>query len=327
MVDLVQPDAAPLSDSLIDSVLGAVTSPAPRSREVVFRGQHSNDVVEVRLDDGRTLMVKRGRYGWAADRFATSRRAAELLTRDAGARVPTPIDLPDDLHDRPLEVYWRVDLPTLSELWPGLDAAQRRGALRSWGALLRRVHRVRFEGCGPLHGERPTLPLGAHLEADLAHRLLPAIYAEWGEAPYALVQRLLEHAPAVAARAAARPPTLVHGDLHAGNVLCEASGGEVRCVGLLDLETASAGPAEADLAGAEVLHGPLFGQPLEESWIDSVLQGYGGETDPVVRSFYRAWHLANQGFYSALVGHREHAALIHQALCGEVTRLQRRPRS
>ena len=104
--------------------------------------------------------------------------------------------------------------------------------------------------------------------------------------------------------------TLIHGDLHAGNVLCETEGERIRCVGLLDLETAFAGPPEADLANAEVLHGPLFTQPLPEPWFEHLRAGYGDSLDPLVLAFFRIYHLANMGFYSAFIGDAWHAETV-----------------
>lgn len=125
-----------------------------------------------------------------------------------------PLPLPDGLDERPVEAYWRISLPTLEELWPGLSPAEREGALRSLGGLIRRVHDVRLPG-----------------------------------------------------------------------------------------------------------HGPLFCHPLPEGWARWLREGYGSEPEPFALAFYRAYHLANLGYYSALVGHGEHAREVARALDAEVRAL------
>lgn len=319
-----QPDAAPVPEALIESLVPLVAPEADCDGGpcVEWHDTHSNDLAELRFRDGRTLMVKRGRYPWAAERFETSRVAASLVRQREAAIVPEPLPLPGDLDERPVEAYWRIQLPTLQEVWPELSAPGRAAALESCGRLLRRLHEIRLRGHGPLGPARQgMLDLSAHLSAELGERLLPAIYDIWPDAAQP-VEVLLAAVPAVVERRGSEPAALVHGDVHAGNVLCDARGERVECVGLLDLETASAGPPETDLAVAQVHHGPLFTQPLPDGWERPFLRGYGRALDPFVLGFYRAYHLANMGFYSALVGHREHAAAVGAALDWEVERLR-----
>ena len=305
-----QPNATALPKDLLDSIVDALrTGPGcGEPGEVSCSDAHSNDVSAVRFSDGRTLMVKRGRYDWAVERFATSRRAAALV-KEAGIVAPDPLPLPEMVDGRPLEAYWRVDLPTLEELWPSLDERARRDALRSAGRLMRRLHRIRLPGYGPLMRADDPVPLGESLEADLGGRLRPAVVGEWPAGlPY--LDLLLELRPELAARWAGEPAVLIHHDLHLGNLLCEPQGGTVSCVGLLDLETAAGGVAEADLAVMQVLHGPRFERPIAGSWFARVQEGYGSDLDEWALAYFRLYHLVNQGFYSALVGHEWHAAEI-----------------
>lgn len=321
---LAQPNATPLSDSLVAALLARVYG-EDRTVEpaaVRFHDMHSNDVAEVLLDCGRTLMVKRGRYDWAVERFETSRAASELIRERTDLVVPAPLDIPLVVDALPVEAYWRIRLPTLQEIWPGLSASERADALRSWGALATRVHRIRLAGHGALQvALAEPRSLEEHLEADIGERLLPAVEQTWPAAA-AGVAELLEHVPELAERSGAGGGVLLHNDLHMGNVLCETSGGQIRCVGLLDLETAAGGPAESDLAIAQVQHGPLLGQPLEEGWFSILLEGYGLAPDPFALGFYRGYHLANLGYYAALVGHAEHAAGVAAALAEEVAFLR-----
>lgn len=316
------PHATPLPDRLVEALLHRVADrPEGEGVAVRFHDVHSNDVAELRFADGRALMVKRGRYPWVAERFETSRLASELLRERGDAVVPAPLPLPDGLDERPVEAYWRISLPTLEELWPGLSPGEREGALRSLGSLIRRVHDVRLPGHGPLQvAARTPVSLSDHLHADLAERLLPAVASGWPEA-VAAVEALVEAVPALAERLGGRQAALVHNDLHLGNVLCEAGAEGVRCVGLLDLEAAGAAPPEADLAVAEVHHGPLFCHPLPEGWPRWLREGYGSEPEPFALAFYRAYHLANMGYYSALVGHGVHAREVARALDAELRAL------
>jgi aminoglycoside phosphotransferase (APT) family kinase protein len=315
-----QPHSRPLSSDIIDSVLSAVT--ADRAdlgpTTVRYRDQHSNDVAEVELRDGRTLMVKRGRYEWTAARFRTSRLAAGLVGSRTTLVVPRPLPLPGPLRDRPLEAYWRVELPTLQDVWPSLPEKSQQDVLRSWGELLRDLHVMKLSGHGPL-ADAPagSGSLSAFLYGDLGERLLPAVHGCWSEGA-AIVDALIRVVPAIAGRVADREATFLHNDVHMGNVLSQWTGDDLRCVGLIDLEGAYAGPAEADLANAEVLHGPLFAQPLWEDWFEYLREGYSNALDPHLLGFYRAYHLVNLGFYSALVGHAEHAAEVAAAARSEV---------
>ena len=277
---------------------------------VATNDEHSNDLAMVRFDDGRTLMVKRARHEWAGPRFDAAALAAELLHREVGIKVPVPLKFFSTTDHRPVQAYWRIELPTLQELWPEIPEASRPEVLRSWGELVRRVHAIKLPGQGPLpvvrHEEASSL--AGFLEQDLAERLLPAVAAIWPQG-HGVLEALLGVVGEVGERVE-EEGTLIHGDLHAGNVLCETDGERIRCVGLLDLETAFAGPPEADLANAEVLHGPLFAQPLPGPWFEHLREGYGDSLDPLVLAFFRIYHLANMGFYSAFIGDACHAEMV-----------------
>lgn len=309
-----------LPEAVIVPVVAAAEMEAPGRWPVSITtfAENSNDRAEVRFDDGRALVVKRARHAWARERFAASRAAARLL-RDAGIPAPRPLSVPLTGDGLPVEVYWKIELPTLAEVWSGSGRPRRRALLRAWGRLLRRMHRIRLPGHGSLLRAHPG-ELGGYLRDDLAHRLLPAVVGTWPPAR-ALVEALADAAEPVAARLGGQTATLVHNDLHSANVLCGADG--LECVGVLDLEAAFAGPAEADLAHSEVLHGPLFGNPLPAGWRDELHAGYGGRPDPVALTFFRAFHLANLGYHAALSGHAAHAADVLAAAHAELRELQR----
>jgi aminoglycoside phosphotransferase (APT) family kinase protein len=217
-----------------------------------------------------------------------------------------------------VDVYWRLPLPTLRELWPSVTPHAHEPVLRSWGALLRRIHTVQFRGHGPLGRDTSgPRPFDAFLARDLAERLEPAVIATWPDAHH-VVRMLAAHVGEVTRRASAGAAALVHNDLHMGNVLCVVNGGVIQCVGVLDLEWATAGPPEADLARVQVLHGPLFAQSLDGSWFETLLQGYGNQFDPLVLSFYRAYHLLNLGYHAASTGLGAHASTLLEAATTEL---------
>ena len=309
---------------LLDPLLRALGSETAGAEPhaVVCRDEHSNDLAEVHFDDGRPLMVKRARHPWAAAQYQASRAAARLLRKRTGVVGPQHVDVPVDLDDRPVEAYWRIPLPTLRELWPRVPERARPAVLRSWGRLIRRVHGVKLVGHGPLpEAIREASSLAGFLEGDLEARLLPAVRATW-PAGLSAVERLIEAIPEVAAHVGDLRGVLIHNDLHMANVLCRVEGQTVRCVGVLDLEAAFSGPVEADLARIRVLHGPLFGQPLPDPWFERVRDGYGDMLDPLVLTFFRAYHLVNIGFHAALVGYAAHAADVARAAAREAGALE-----
>ncbi|MEX2572025.1 MAG: aminoglycoside phosphotransferase family protein [Gemmatimonadota bacterium] len=317
-----------MSDELLEAVLACVGDDgASPPTDIVHRDQHSNDFAEVRLRNGRSLIVKRARYDWAEPRFRASRVASRMIRQETMVAVPAPLPVPAELDARPLEAYWRIELPTLEEILPRLDDRSRPRALRSWGELASRLHAVRVDGFGPV-GDPATAgrPLDRYLREELAERLLPAITDKW-PAAVSTVHRMVRVIDEVAERVGGRS-RLVHNDLHAGNVLCEIDdGGEVRCVGLIDLETALGAPREADLAIMEVQHSGLFGDSIPGPWLRDVYAAYSEQVDPWVVHFYRAFHQVNMGFYSAIIGHHEHADQVAGAAAREVADLERRTAS
>lgn len=292
-----------------------------RARRTRLHAGYTNHVAEIWLADGRALVVKRGRYPWCADRYRTSRLASELVRRETELVVPAPLELKDMDGDLPWEAYWRIGLRTLEEVWTELDRAERHDALRSWGELLAELHSIRSPGHGPLANLQAGGPRAAEwLASELEVRLRPALAAHWPEG-LRLVRWLLDSLDEVDLRAP-REGALVHGDLHLGNVLCQRTDGELRCVGLLDLETAQAGCAELDLARLEVANTPLFGRSVPDLEMAPLHQGYGRAPDPVLMRVFRVYHLLNLGYHAAWTGDVAHAREVarlaeRQARLGE----------
>lgn len=271
--------------------------------------EHSNDVGRIELDDGRVLMVKVGRFDWTAPRFRAERLAARRLCTQ-GIVVPRHLDVSEEVDGWPVLCYWRIALSTLATVWGTESDPDYGGALREWGRLLRRVHAVPAEACGPLSSDDSCRDaIGDYLAGDLADRLGPAVGHRWREGLVPL-NTALELLPELRRRLDDAPTVLLHGDPHAGNVMVRSEGDGVKCDGLIDLETAAGGPRELDLAHALVLHGPLFTQELPEGWFEHLVEGYGISLDPFALRWFAVYHLLNLGFFSALVGDHEHARLV-----------------
>lgn len=324
------PDTVPISESMLEALIVTAREELGTRADTWEFGEqagHSNDLIELRFGDRhgvRTMIVKRSRHDWAAPRFAASRRASTLLREEAGLVAPVPLELPDDIEDWPVEAYWRVPLPTMRELWPSVGAEERPRVLGRLGALIRRIHSVRLAGHGPLpEAEDNGRPLERFLRDDLIERLRPAVAGEWA-AGLDPLDRLIERMPSVAEQIGEGAARLVHSDLHMGNIFCEVGDdGRIDCVGVLDLESAFAGPAEADLANAELMNSPLFDTyltPCERDWIR---EGYADPISNLALGFFRAYHHLNLGFYAAMIGEHHHARQILCAVEREVTALER----
>lgn len=273
---------------------------------------HSNDIYELSFSDGRVLLVKRARHEWVRSCFEASAAAAHMIDDGRGVVVPRPLLLDEAPPGMPVQAYWRVPLPTLAGLWPGLSRRRRAAALRSLGSLARRLHEVGAPGWGPVTRDAGGEDLAAALHRDLRRRLLPAVIAHWPEGIPCLEQ-LIEWIP-LAQHRAGGIAALVHCDLHLGNVLCRVGPDGVECVGFLDLDGVAGGQPESDLACFDVLHGRLFERHLDVALRRELATGYGGGLDGWLLEYFRCVHLANQGFSSALLGHCRHAGRIAATL-------------
>jgi aminoglycoside phosphotransferase (APT) family kinase protein len=296
----------------------------PRRLAVRRRNDCSNELAEVAFDDGRVLILK-----WTRHRtllplaLRTAQQAARLVRERADIPVPEYVELPHRPGETPVLAYWRIPHPTLKETWPHLGAMAREKATREWGALLRRMHAINLPGHGPLlQALEIERTLGEFLRDDLGERLRSAAQVEW-PAVGEVISRLLEWIPEAEARAESRA-RLLHGDLHSANVLCDPTGDEIQVTGVIDLDDAWAGPPEAELARIEVLHGPLFGQPLPAPWFECLAEGYGGAFDELLLGFFRVYQLLNLGYHAAATGLSAHAADVARAAEGEARALNSR---
>lgn len=311
--------AGVISPKLVQQILlsAGSTGHVPVVSGVFSLPGYSNRIVRLNLEDGRSLMIKRGRYSWMGQRFKSSRRASFLLRQHSPLVVPEhlPISKGDD--NMPVLAYWYIPLPTLKTLWPGMSDTQRKELLRKMGRMLRIMHRIETDRYGPLgNDQRNGRSFSEFMEYDLQERLKPASWAHWPDA-IPLIDRItgmISHLPGQSGK-----PSLVHNDLHLDNILCRTDGDEIRCVGLLDLEEAGGGRFESDLASALVLHQPLFSREQEKNrWLEDfdryLLEGYGREPDPELMRFYRGYHLLNMGFFFAHNGDEARGEQIIEAV-------------
>lgn len=311
----------PFTEELVRDLLLTMADRLPEAppQEIRLNTQYSNELAQVWYPDGRTFVVKRARYAQMASRFHTDHLASRLLRSQAGVLAPD-CEVLTDRGGEPVLVYWWIPNPTLEELWTSIPEASCPEVLQDWGRLMRRIHAIQLPSHGPLlEAVQGSRSLGDFLRADLVGRLEPEIRYRWPEAEVVL-QDMIRVIPEVQTRAGAEA-ALIHNDLFNANVICEQVGDTIRCVGVLDLEDAFAGPPEADLARTEILHGPLFGRPLEPTWFSHVLAGYGNEPDPLVHGFFRAFHMLNMGYYARLTGLDAHAADVQWALERELAAL------
>ncbi len=316
-----QANATRLSEDLIKSIVQtAVPGTTWPPLQIRHRDHYSNDFADVRLSGGRALIIKRGRFPWTRSRFRSSRMAARLIHRATDISVPSPLGLPPELAPEPIEAYWRIDLPILRDIWGRLGRRERSSALRSLGELLAKLHDVPVRGVGPL-GDPATSQrsLSEYLYQELEQRLRGAVDSVW-PAARAPLATLIDAIPEVEDRPAMES-RLLHSDFHMGNILCRLEQDGVSCVGMVDLETSMAGPPEADMASLEIQHGPLFNHPIDGDWLPLVREGYGEWLDPWLVRFFRAFHLLNMGFYSAMIGHLEHASRVAAGLEAETSLL------
>jgi hypothetical protein len=284
----------------------------------VYRADgYCNELLELRLPGREPLMVKRAHHHWGAARLRASRIAAGLLRRRTGVIAPAHLDVSADGRGRAVEAYWRIPLPTLRETWIDLPERRQPQALRSWGALLRRVHKVKLPGHGDLEGSSDARTLSAVLDEDLRGRLAPALRQSW-PAAVELAEKLARRTSEVGSRCSGREVVLLHSDFHMGNVLCVQKPRSVRCVGVIDLETAWGGPPEVDIARVQVLHGPELGAPLPDGWLEHFIRGYDAPLDRDVLAFFRTEHLLNLGYHAALAGWWEHVDRLRAMIVREL---------
>jgi fructosamine-3-kinase len=279
--------------------IGALTGSTPRGvHEVGFR--HGFRHLTGTLADGRAVFIKAavatahddGDDGGAAEAFAAEANGLRWLAQPGAVPVPAVLGVDDSV--------------LVLELLPPGDPTQR--AAGEFGAALASMHAVGAPGFGaPWPGYIASLPLdntppdnapaGNAREPDWA-----SWYAERRLAPYlkrardggALSAADARPVEAVIGRVGelagpSEPPSRIHGDLWAGNVLWPGGRGA-----LID-PAAHGGHRETDLAMLA-----LFGAPH----LDEILRGYD-ETVPLA-----------DGWRDRVPLHQLHPLLVHVCLFG-----------
>ncbi len=307
----------PLSSKVIEQImkLAGGEEGIPVISRISTLSGYSNDVVRINLENTRSLMVKRARFDWVRPHFESSRRASRLIRQNSSLLAPEHLPISKGADNAPLLAYWYIPLPTLKMLWPDLSTTQKKNVLRSLGQMLRKIHKIKVDQYGLLNDKgKIHTSLSSFMESDLLERLKPAVWAHWSDA-VPLLNRLAKMAGDIPHKR----PALVHNDLHLDNILCKVENGNVKCVGVLDLEAAGGGRFESDIASAIVLHDPFFSREDEEIvWLKDfdhyLTEGYGKIPDPDLIRFFKVYHLLNIGFFFAHSGKDERAGRIVKAV-------------
>lgn len=264
------------------------------------------------FDDGRKMVIKQSQYGWAKPRFESAHNASKLIRRQSSVIAPKHITIPEEVAEYPTMAYWYLPYPTLKELWPELSVSQREQASKSLGRMLREIHKIKVPDYGLLHEKDSYRSASDFMYSDLHDRLKPAIAAYWPEV-LPMVDRLIQITKDLPDNE--NNAALVHNDMHLGNIICKVQNDKIQCIGLLDLEEATGGIWESDLASAITLHHPLFlSSKLKGSWFKDFAQyiseGYGEKPDQKLLRFFRIYHLVNLGYFSAMNEESQHARNI-----------------
>lgn len=272
----------------------------------------SNNIVRLTFDDGRKMIIKQSQYGWARPRFKSARNASRLIRRQSSVTAPKHLAVPEEVVDYPTIAYWYLPYPTLKKLWPELSVTQKQQASKSLGRLLSEIHQIKIPNYGLLNEKNSYQSASAFMYSDLHDRLKPSIAAYWPDV-LPMVDRLIQIAqnlPDNEDNAA-----LVHNDMHLGNIICKVQNDEIKCIGLLDMEEATGGIWESDLASAMTLHHPLFfssklkGNGFKD-FGQCISEGYGKKPDQKLLRFFRIYHLINLGYFSAMNEEYQHAQHI-----------------
>lgn len=256
------PGPAELSRAIARAVGVGVAGIEPAILRGTFRW-----VVFAALADGRRVVARINRLGHPAlaeGLVLEERLAARLRPLGIPAPAVLAVDLSGAVLPAAFAVAERLEGATLGDL-EGDEAAVLAG-LRSFGAVLRRLHEVRLPGAGPLDvaplaGRFPSWGDYLRTHAD-DHLAACARAGALDAAEAARAARLLEE---LAAGSAAGPADRVlHGDPGGPNVFLSAD----RAVsGLVDWEDALVGEPLFELASCACFH-------PERRW-SSLFEGYG----------------------------------------------------
>ncbi|HKG39126.1 MAG TPA: phosphotransferase [Conexibacter sp.] len=154
------------------------------------------------------------------------------------------------------------------------------GDLATWAAVARWLAGAHTELTArvdalPVAGDAPDAPAWPPASVLTDPTTLLVRTAERGDPPQRLrrVEALAGPLELAAARAATAPPTVIHGELYAANVLIESgppAHPPTTRVCVLDWETIARGPALLDLAALTAGGWDLPGDPLAEAYRDAL---------------------------------------------------------
>lgn len=254
--------------------------------------KHANDVWRLR-QGGETLFLKVYTKDWyGGDRgkeIGCVRHEQAAYTILAAHDLPTPpvvlaaADLDNPL-GRPFLLLGELAGTSLVPLLHQSETTEFAALLEATGAYLRRMHAIAFrfpgylmEPDGPQEPPQPDAWQHPIWEAERAQReALSLLDADRPHLSGALSMRLESIFATLgdALAAAYQPSRFVHGDCHAEQFFLERRGGAGRVTGVVDMEVASAGAAEADFAKVGLEMMCQFSP--ETRWWEPLFAGYGG---------------------------------------------------
>ena len=281
MMPPFDPEAQQLEALAVKAELGAI-----QSAELVKR---RNDVWRIQADSG-TFFLKAYTKDWYGDDLvATSgcvvhELAAYQILETYG--LPIPVlrwgDLNGDVVNRPALLLSALPGLPLTEALAKFpeDAAE---LLWQVGTFLRQMHTVTFlypgylmTLAGPVNA--PELEAWHHPLWTLERMEQVALETLKEALPEALRQQLTRQFAglALALAPAYNPPRFTHGDCHASQFFLSHGLQGWQVTGVLDLEVASAGAAEADFVqlALELRHGAA-----DLAWWTPLFEGYGQPPD------------------------------------------------
>lgn len=267
--------------------------------------KRQNDLYRLETVEG-DFFLKTYTKTWYGDALAATagcvQHEAAAYSILAAQGLPCPAVVLADLSlDNPLRRPFLLlrQLPgtSLVPLLQSSDPSAWKVPLERVGAYLARVHAITFAFPGYLMDARgPTSPPDENAwqhpiwSAGRAQcNALAWLEAERGSLSPALVARVepLFYEMADILAPAYRPPHFTHGDCHAEQFFLSGEGADWRVTGCVDLEVASSGASEADLAKFALEMAVRF--TPETRWWEPFFAGYGQVPD---FERFRLWFLS-----------------------------------
>jgi aminoglycoside phosphotransferase (APT) family kinase protein len=254
----------------------------------------TNQIALITLQDGMHLIVRQYQWPWEGpdlNRLQKERYIHGLLHR-AGVPVPRILASIDHAgHAMMLMEYMPGEV--LGDIAPSLSDAASSQAWWSCGQVLRRAHTISYPA------GTAGIIVGDHVQPFADFNAWEDEAPSWGHSQIHMIlghfQQLCTHKPdLVRSEQALRstltkalpymnrtPPTLLHNDAHAWNVLVQDAGEHWQCSAWLDWEYAWVGDPNWDLVRMDLFRRAPIGTTSEAFW-----EGYGSSPSQPERAIY-----------------------------------------